>query len=98
MIDYIHLINFRSYKDTLLEFHPGVNVIIGENDIGKTNVIRGIDLVANNHPRGDDYVSDWGGDLNVTLGVDNKEVGRFRNVVWDKNLRNTRQEQQTNTH
>ena len=86
MIDYIHLVNFRSYKDTLLEFHPGVNVIIGENDIGKTNVIRGIDLVANNHPRGDDYVSDWGGDLNVTLGVDNKEVGRFRNVVWDKKL------------
>lgn len=86
MIESVRFVNFRAYKEAYLEFHSGVNVIIGENDSGKTNVLRGIDLVANNHPRGDPYISDWGGDMTVELGIDGKEVGRFRNVVWDKKL------------
>ena len=74
----LRLINFRSYKDVAIEFGPGVNVITGENDSGKTNLLRAINLVVNNRPTGDDYRSDWGGDTEVSLSTDGKVVGRHR--------------------
>ncbi len=76
--------NFRSYKDEYIEFHPEVNVIVGGNDAGKSNLRRALDLVIQNQPGTDDYISDWGGDLDIQLGIGNKTVGRFRNVVWNK--------------
>ena len=84
MIESITLKNFRSYKDARIEFHPNVNIIIGENDSGKTNILRAIDLVVNNHPSGTDYISDWGGDLQIDLEVDGKVITRARNVKWSK--------------
>ena len=74
----LRLKNFRSYKDIAIEFSPGVNVITGENDSGKTNLLRAINLVVNNRPTGDDYRSDWGGDTEILLDIDNKVVGRHR--------------------
>lgn len=76
--------NFRSYKDISVDFHPGVNVIIGANDSGKSNLLRAIDLVVNNNPGGDDYISDWGGDCDIKLTTGGKTVGRFRNAVLNK--------------
>jgi len=82
MLNSIRLINFRSWKDSLIEFHPGVNVITGENDSGKTNILRGINWVANNRPTGEDLRSYWGGDTISQLAVNNKDttqtVERFR--------------------
>ena len=74
----LRLKNFRSYKDTAVEFAPGVNVITGENDSGKTNLLRAINLIVNNRPTGGDYRSDWGGDTEASLVIDNKVVGRHR--------------------
>jgi len=51
MITNIRLQNFRSYKDASYEFEPGVNVIVGPNASGKTNIIEAI-LVAS---RGKSY-------------------------------------------
>lgn len=76
--------NFRSYKDISIDFHPGVNVIVGANDSGKSNLLRAIDLVVNNNPDGDDYISYWGGDCNVKLKIGGKTIGRFRNAVMNK--------------
>lgn len=76
--------NFRSYKNAYIEFHPGVNAVIGANDSGKSNLLRAINLVAQNQPDGDDYISDWGSDMDIQLEVGNKIVSRFRNVVWNK--------------
>jgi len=76
--------NFRSYKDIFVEFHPGVNCITGANDSGKTNLLRAINLLAQNQPDGDDYISDWGGDMDIQLKTGGKTVGRFRNAVWNK--------------
>ena len=38
----IHLRNFRSYDEISLEFDPGVNLIIGDNAQGKTNLLEAI--------------------------------------------------------
>jgi hypothetical protein len=61
-----------------VEFSPGVNIIAGENDSGKTNLLRAINLVVNNRPSGDEYRSNWGDDTEVLLEADDKIVGRQR--------------------
>lgn len=42
MIANIRLQNYRSYKDAQFEFEPGVNVIVGPNASGKTNLMEAI--------------------------------------------------------
>jgi len=78
LINSLSLKNFRSYKDTFVEFCPGVNCIIGENDSGKTNLLRAINLIANNRPSGEDFRSSWGGDTVAAIDTDNKLVSRVR--------------------
>ncbi len=41
-IDNIRLQNFRSYQDNTFEFEDGVNIIVGANASGKTNLIEAI--------------------------------------------------------
>lgn len=43
---------FRSHKDTQIEFHPGVNVILGDPQSGKTNIIQALLWLARNRPKG----------------------------------------------
>lgn len=64
MITSIRLQNFRSYKDAAFEFETGVNIIIGPNGSGKTNLLESLlvaskggsyrshdpDLIQNNKP------------------------------------------------
>ena len=38
----IHLKNFRSFADFTVQCHPGLNLIVGENNIGKSNVVDGM--------------------------------------------------------
>ncbi len=42
MIDSLRLQNFRSYTDTTFEFGAGVNIIVGPNASGKTNLLEAI--------------------------------------------------------
>jgi len=67
MIKSVRLQNFQSHEDTYVEFQPGVNVIIGQSDSGKTAILRGLRWVIENKPSGDEYRSHWGGDTRVTL-------------------------------
>ncbi len=46
MIRSIRLQNFRSYTDESFEFEPGVNIIVGPNGSGKTNLLEAILAVA----------------------------------------------------
>jgi len=51
MITGIRLQNYRSYKDSSFEFEPGVNIVIGPNAIGKTNLLEAVMVLA----RGSSY-------------------------------------------
>jgi putative ATP-dependent endonuclease of the OLD family len=44
-ISKIHIQGFRNFKDEEVTFNDGVNVIIGHNNAGKTNLIRALGLV-----------------------------------------------------
>jgi len=46
MIRSIRLQNFRSYTDDSFEFEPGVNIIVGPNGSGKTNLLEAILTIA----------------------------------------------------
>lgn len=76
MIKTLGINNFQSHKKTLLNFHPGVNVIIGTSDSGKSAVLRALRWVCTGIPRGDGFRSHWGGDTEVSLETDNCIVTR----------------------
>jgi len=51
MITDLRLQNFRSYRDESFEFEPGVNIIVGPNASGKTNLLEGVLVIG----RGSSY-------------------------------------------
>lgn len=46
MITSVNLFNFRSYDNASFEFEPNVNIIVGPNASGKTNIIESIILAS----------------------------------------------------
>jgi DNA repair protein SbcC/Rad50 len=76
MIQELHIKNFQSHKDSKLEFSPGVNVIIGDSDSGKSAIIRALQWVTFNKPSGDAFRSTWGGDTMVTVRTADGSVTR----------------------
>lgn len=45
-IDRLALDHFRSWSQTVLDFSPGINVLVGKNGIGKTNIVEAIEFLA----------------------------------------------------
>lgn len=44
----IRLQNYRSYSDSSFELSPGVNIVVGPNAVGKSNLIESLLLILNN--------------------------------------------------
>lgn len=78
MIRKISLQNFQSHKNTEIDLHPGVNVIIGSSDSGKSAVIRAINWVVKNRPAGTAFCSTWGGETSCTIETNEGSVRRHR--------------------
>jgi len=79
MIKSLELHNFQSHKRSSLEFDPGVNVIIGPSDSGKTAVIRALRWLVWNRPLGDAMRSTWGGSTHVRITTEEGIVTRLKN-------------------
>lgn len=50
-ISKIEIRGFRNFKNAVVEFHEGVNVLIGHNNSGKSNLLRALQLVMEPHCR-----------------------------------------------
>lgn len=75
MIKRISLKNFRSHADTELEFSPGINVIVGLPDKGKTNILRAMQWVIFNRPLGQRIRSNFSKKpTRVSVELDDKVV------------------------
>lgn len=48
--------NFQSHEDTEFDLSPGVNLIVGSSEGGKSAILRAINFALHNEPRGDDFV------------------------------------------
>ena len=47
-ISNITIKGFRNFDNTTVDFHDGINVIIGHNNAGKTNILKALSLVTSN--------------------------------------------------
>jgi len=81
MIKSLKIQNFQSHEKTELEFSPGVNIIVGSTDSGKTAIIRALRWLIWNRPSGDSIRSHWGGETSVTLGTENGTISRSKDKI-----------------
>jgi putative ATP-dependent endonuclease of OLD family len=92
-ISTVHITNYRCFQDTLVDFVPGVNVIIGENNSGKTALLRALGLVFGgpNRPRMQLFdfnraVSDLTRPPAITVTVTLRSEGQTVDRIEDKAL------------
>lgn len=79
MIKSIEINNFLSHKKTYLELSPGVNIIVGPTDSGKSAIIRALKWLVWNRPAGDSYRSSWGDKTFIGIDIDDDTfVSRFK--------------------
>lgn len=85
MIRSIAIRNFQSHPDTKLALTPGVNVIVGQSDSGKSAILRALRWVLTDRPLGTSQRSDWGGDTVVEIVTTDEQartrLGPARDVV-----------------
>lgn len=70
MITEVEIKNFQSHEETKLEFDPGVNIIVGTSDHGKSSILRALRWVIFNKPIGSGFRSHWGGPTSVKVRTD----------------------------
>jgi len=78
MIEKLKIKNFQSHQKTELVFAPGVNIIVGASDAGKTAVLRALRWLVWNRPGGEAFRSRWGGETRVELIVDQTRLIRSK--------------------
>ncbi len=52
MLTKIVIKNYRAFQDFTLEFNPGLNILVGDNDVGKTTLLEAIHLALSGRVRG----------------------------------------------
>lgn len=82
MINFLEIKNYESHKATRLDFSPGVNVITGLSDKGKSTILRALRWVAENRPGGFGF-KPWsarkGARTEVLIGLDSgQQLQRLR--------------------
>lgn len=78
MIKSLRIQNFQSHKDTFIEFGPGVNVLVGPSENGKSAVLRNMFWNLFNKPGGDDFQSHWGGDVRSDIEFSDGTLTRLK--------------------
>lgn len=72
MIDKISLNNFQSHTNTTLELSPGINVITGRSDSGKSAILRALYYIRYHRPLSNNYPSHWIKDKKGNLSGESK--------------------------
>lgn len=59
----IKLINFKKFRDELLEFNDDVNIFVGDNNAGKSTILEALEIVLNYNHRGRRFNGEFSPDL-----------------------------------
>ncbi len=78
MIKALTIKNIQSHKGTEITFDPGVNIIVGPSDSGKTAILRALRWLIRNQPSGDVLRSNWGGESVVHIETDTDRIDRWK--------------------
>jgi DNA repair exonuclease SbcCD ATPase subunit len=76
MIEKLTIKNFQCHNDSTLDFVPGVNVIIGDSDKGKSAILKALSWVTDNRPLGNSFISWWSKKSEVSIIVDGISITR----------------------
>ncbi len=63
----VHIKNFQSYKDQVINLEPGLNLLVGTSDSGKSAILRAISFVLYNYPKKDTLIHFGEKETSVTL-------------------------------
>jgi exonuclease SbcC len=74
MLEKLTLKNFQAHKKTEIEFTPGVNVIVGPSDRGKSSIIRALQLIFFNRPGGKAYIRHGAKECRVGLEMASGDI------------------------
>ncbi|MDR2409021.1 MAG: AAA family ATPase, partial [Bacteroidales bacterium] len=85
--------NYRNFHDASILFRPGLNIIIGHNNAGKTNLIKALQLILDRRgatkPSIDDFckdISDYSNPPSIEIAIfleEHKDKPDDKNVVYD---------------
>src|SRR3990172_11441285 len=81
MIKSLTIENYQSHKKSELSFSPGINIISGSSNNGKTSLLRGLNWVITNRPQGIAFkstFSDKKETCKVSLIINDTEIVRER--------------------
>ena len=83
----VRLVNFRNYADATVLFSPGLNIVVGDNAQGKTNLLEAISFATiGSSPRtpNDSEIVRWGADFTRTemrVSLDGDDPSEERKVA-----------------
>jgi DNA replication and repair protein RecF len=93
-VDNLKLNNFRNFKKVSLEFNKKINVIIGKNAQGKTNIVEAIYISAFlksfRTQKKTDLIKDGEDSLSIILNVIKDKVSNFINISIEKDNKSIR--------
>ncbi len=59
----IKLINFKKFRDELIEFNDDVNIFVGDNNSGKSTILEALEIVLNYNHRGRTFNGEFSPDI-----------------------------------
>ena len=80
MLTKLKLTNFQKHETTTIDFDK-ITTIIGSNGAGKSSIVRSLDLLFNNYPRGTSYITHGAEECEVKAKLDDRTIRRVRGKV-----------------
>lgn len=77
----IHLKNFKSHKDTLIEFNSSLNIIVGGSHTGKSVIMEAFNAIINNESD-DDVIRHNENVASIVLDIKNKKDNNI--ILWER--------------
>jgi len=86
----IRLINYRNFLNISIDFNPNLNIFIGGNAQGKTNLLEALNLIVQGtsyRTNDDKQLINWNNKTSYLLGEINKNNENFRvNISLEKKI------------
>lgn len=80
MLKSLQLNNFQAHKNLKIEFPPGITVIKGPSDVGKSAVLRALRWLALNDMAGEDFITHGEDEVVVVLDTDRGKIVRRKGI------------------